>query len=235
MCHLNLIIIDHNATYNIVCSCYYFYGQLWKIYKYVIFYTYGLTMEVVVNVRCYTVRDNQVYFGINGSVLNIDSSEPIYIANMSMVKPVGLPENTDIDNLPWETEYIFSPGVDNAISRGGIVHICLDDWIPCTDLGDNSILLESFNDGTGLLFMPKMSCILKGNSNGLFLVSGNSGRPEIGIAGPTGVLRRTRYKGVEKKPRLPNIPVSPEISALVASLKTYRDSALPLSSPLEQA
>ena len=187
------------------------------------------------NVRCYTVRDGQVFSGIDGTVLNIDDQEPIYTVSVHMTKPDSADSDNKIDNTPWETEYTFSKCTEAAITRGGIVHICLDDWIPCTELGDSSILLESFNDGTGLLFMPRMSCILKSNSNGLFLVSGNSGKPEIGIAGPTGVLRRTKYKGIEQKPRVPNTPISPEISALVASLRTYRDTVEPLSLTREKA
>ena len=180
------------------------------------------------NVRCYTVRQGQVYSGIDGSVLNIHKDSPIFTATMGTVRPSDYSGNDEIGHTPWETEYTFSDCSESAITRGGIVHLSLDEWIPCTDLGDSSVLLESFSDGTGILFMPRKACILKGNSNGMFLISGNSGKPEIGLSGPTGIMRRTRYRGVEKKPKLADTPVSPELSALVDSLKTYRDNAEPL-------
>lgn len=184
------------------------------------------------NVRCYTVRQGQVYAGIDGSVLNIQKDSPVYTVTVNTVRPSCYSNSFEIGDTPWETEYTFTDCCEGAITRGGIVHLSLDEWIPRTDLGDSSILLESFSDGTGILFMPRKACILKGNSNGLFLVSGNSGKPEIGLTGATGVMRRTRYKGIEKAPRLANTPVSPELSALVDSLKTYRDNAEPL--PLTQ-
>lgn len=185
------------------------------------------------NVRCYTVQHDQVYAGINGTVLNIQKDGPVYATTIRSVRPSGYSGRGDLEETPWETAYTFTDCSDGAINRGGLVHLSLSDWIPCTDLGDNSILLESFNDGTGLLFMPRMAGLLKGNSNGLFLVSGNSGKPEIGLSGATGVLRRTFYKGVEQKPKPPNTPVSPVLSELVSSLRTYRDTLEPL--PLPQA
>ena len=180
------------------------------------------------NVRCYTVRQGQVYSGIDGSVLNIHKDSPVYVTTVNTVRPSDYSGNDEIGNTPWETDYVFTDCSEGAITRGGIVHLSLDEWIPCTDLGDSSVLLEAFEDGTGILFMPRMACILRSNPNGMFLVSGNSGKPEIGLSGATGVLRRTHYRGIEKTPRPVSTPVNPALSALVASLKTYRDNAEPL-------
>lgn len=186
------------------------------------------------NVRCYTVQQDQVYAGIDGTVLNIQKDSPVYTATIRTIRPQGSGQTPDIGNTPWETAYSFSDSTEGAITRGGLVHISMNDWIPCTDLGDSSVLLEAFADGTCLLFMPKMAGLLKHNSNGLFLVSGNSGKPEIGLSGATGVLRRTYYKGVEQEPRPPATPVSPVLSELVSSLKTYRDTLKPLPLPQGQ-
>lgn len=180
------------------------------------------------NVKCYTVKDNTVYSGIEGSVLNIASNSPVHAVQMTTSRSVESPDPIDISDSPWETDYIFSPTDDHTINKGGLLHISLLEWLPCPQFGDHSVLLNSYDDGTGLLFVPRMGSILKCNSNGLFLVVGNSGKPEIGLSGPSGVLRRSFYRGVEQKPRLPNIPIQPEISELVASLKTCRDTLEPL-------
>lgn len=183
------------------------------------------------NVKCYTVKDSTVYSGIAGSVLGIDSDTPVNSVSINTKRPADSTEATDIGDTPWETEYSFTITDTPTHIRGGLVHISLNEWLPCPQLGDRSILMEVYNDGTGLLFMPRMGGALKSNSNGLFLVSGNSGKPEIGLSGPTGVMRRSFYRGVEQKPKVPNIPIQPEISALVASLKTYRDTLKPLPLP----
>lgn len=186
------------------------------------------------NVRCYTIQCGTVYTGINGSVLNIDKEGPVFTAKISAINDQPSDNKSDLRHNPWETAYTFTDCCDGAITRGGLIHLSLMEWIPCPHLGDSSILLESFSDGSGLLYMPKMSCILRGVANDLFLVSGNSGKPEIGIAGPTGVLRRTKYKGIEQTPKPPPTTISPEISALVDSLRTYRDTSEPLPLPQDQ-
>ena len=187
------------------------------------------------NVKCYTVRDDTVYSGIDGSVLGMGQNTAVYCAEINVTRPANSPDSIDISDTPWESAYTFTATDDNSISRGGLVHIPIMEWLPCPQLGDQSVLLDVFNDGTGLLFMPRMGGALKHNSNGLFLVSGNSGKPEIGLSGPSGVLRRHFYKGIECKPRVPNIPIQPEISALVASLKTCKDTLEPLPMLPEQA
>ena len=187
------------------------------------------------NVKCYTVQQGKVYSGIDGTVLNIQKDSPVYTTTIKTIRPQGSGQNADIGNTPWETVYNFSDSTEDTITRGGLIHLSMDDWIPCTDLGDSSVLLEASADGTCLLLMPKMAGLLKGNSNGLFLVSGNSGKPEIGLSGATGVLRRTYYKGVEQEPKPPVTPISPVLSELVSSLKTYRDTLKPLPLPQGQA
>ena len=191
------------------------------------------------NVKCYTVKDDTVYSGIDSSVLgtrgNHTNTGLVHTVEINITRPTGASDSSDIGDTPWETDYTFNPTDDNGVIRGGLLHIPIVEWLPCPQLGDQSILLDVFNDGTGLLFMPRMGGALKHNSNGLFLVSGNSGKPEIGLSGPTGVMRRSYYRGVEQKPRVPNIPIQPEISALVASLKTYRDTLEPLPLPPAQA
>ena len=186
------------------------------------------------NVKCYTVLNDTVYSGIDGSLIGVDSPRPIDAVSISSIRSDKAPLPSDIGDSPWETSYTFTPSDDATINRGGLLHVSLGDWLPCPQLGDQSILMDVFNDGTGLIYLPRMGGVLRSNSNGLFLVSGNSGKPEIGLSGPSGVMRRTYYRGVECKPRIPDTVISPEISELVSALKTYRDTLKPLPLIQEQ-